>query len=167
LAEAYSKENKFEIALAIVRLRGFLRHHSLGNPKRWSLHEQTRYEAETTFLGLICQAIAYPRSFAVTWEGSHASAFQQQARELGFVIQISVTISLDDGAGPREVSLEMSYPGLEPSPMLAKAVLENSLREMDRRSPGAELLGLRARVKPSGRELLRYDLGPTIPRSIA
>lgn len=158
-------EDPLPLALEIVKLRGFLRHHSLGNPNRWDPTEQGKYTAEASFLGASCQSIASPDSFDKTWERQYGDAFLRISAELGRVINVSVVLTITDDGQTRDVGLNLAFPFDEPSPLLAKSVMEKCLAELDQRSPGAELLGIRARVGPKGPELLRYDLGPSIGRS--
>lgn len=150
------------VVLEIVELRGRLRHHSIGDPNRWNPTEQQKYRAEAVFLAAVCGEIAKP-SFDVTWDNEYVHSFVGQAEAMGMQLNVSVVLTIDEGTLPREVGMEFKIPHLEPSPMLAKSVLENALSEVDRHMPGAQLLGIRARVK-NGPELFRYDLGPGIRR---
>ncbi|MEH2529421.1 hypothetical protein V1277_004202 [Bradyrhizobium sp. AZCC 1588] len=157
------KDDQGAVALEIVELRGRLRHHSIGNPNRWNPNEQQKYRAEAVFLAAVCREIAKP-SFDVTWADEYVQEFVEQAKAMGMQVDVSVVLTIDDGALPREVGMNFKIPQFEPSPMLAKTVLENALAEFDKHMPGAQLLGIRARVRPNGPELFRYDLGPGIRR---
>ncbi|WP_156908852.1 hypothetical protein [Bradyrhizobium murdochi] len=156
-------DDKEAIALEIVELRGRLRHHSIGNPNRWNPTEQQKYRAEAVFLAAICREIAKP-SFDITWEDTYVQEFVEQAKAMGMQLDVSVVLTIDDGTLPREIGMNFKIPQFEPSAMLAKTVLENALTEFDKHMPGAQLLGIRARVRPNGPELFRYDLGPGIRR---
>ncbi len=149
----------------IVELRGFLRHHSLANPNRWNPIEAQKYQGEAIFLAGICQSVLNPAGFGKTWEEPYIYRYYQQAEKLNQVINIIAQLTFDAGQGPQSVSIRLRYPTPDHTPMLAKRVLEDTLKTFDQKSPGAELYGIRARVEQSGAELFRYDLGPGIARS--
>jgi hypothetical protein len=152
------------VALNIVKLRGALRHHSIGDPNRWNPIEQKKYRDEAMFLGAVCQQIADPISFDVTWEDRYARAFMEQAAKMGYKTEVAVTMTLSDGSRSLDVNLNFSFPQIETSPLLAMTVLEHALADFNRRPPDLQLLGIRARILSTGSELFRYDLGPGVPR---
>lgn len=156
--------NKSALCDEIVGLRGFLRHHSIGNPNRWSPHFQEKYLEHTIFLGLVCIEIANPMSFDRTWHSDHKRNFLQCCEEINAMIDIAVVLTIKEEDNVREVGLKLRFPGLGPSPLLSKAALQKTLEIFDERSPAAEVLGIRARIKPNGPELFRYDLGPGVGR---
>lgn len=80
------------------------------------------------------------------------------------MIDIAVVLTIKEEDNVREVGLKLRFPGLGPSPLLSKAALQKTLEIFDERSPAAEVLGIRARIKPNGPELFRYDLGPGVGR---
>lgn len=157
--------DKSQLVKSIVELRGFLRHHSGANPRRWNPLEQGKYKGEAAFLAYVCQQIMFPLTLDRTWDNQYAEEFIRQAKELRQMIDIALVLSIKEGDRVREVGLNMSFPESEPTPMLAQTSLSRALDEFEKRSPGAELYGIRARIKPNGPELFRYDLGPSVGRA--
>ena len=147
----------------IVKLRGYLRHNTLSNPNRWDPNKQSEYEMEARFLGGIAMAIALPE-FERTFGVSYAEEFVRQTEELHIMMEVHAVLMIREDDHIRDVGLDLRFPTLTPSASLAKAVLEAVLKVFDEKSPGAELFGVRARIKPHGPELFRYDLGPSLPR---
>jgi hypothetical protein len=148
----------------IVLLRGFLRHHSLSNPARWDPANQGRYIEEAQFLGGVAFIIAFPETVGRTWDEQYAAEFFRQAEEMHCLTEVHAVLTIREEDRTREVGLNMKFPTTQPSPALAKAVLEKVLEAFDEKSPGASLFGIRARVVPHGPELFRYDLGPGMGR---
>src|SRR5712692_8549690 len=54
----------------IVELRGHLRHHSLGNPRRWDPDKQEDYEPEARFLAQVVHSLIWPMTTGKLWEPS-------------------------------------------------------------------------------------------------
>jgi len=148
----------------IVSLRGFLRHHSLSNPARWDPANQGRYLEEAQFLGGIAFIIAFPDTIGRTWDSEYGEEFNRQAEELHCMTEVHAVLTFREEERTREVGLNLRFPTTQPSPALAKAVLEKVLEAFDEKSPGAQLYGIQARVVPHGPELFRYDLGPGMGR---
>ncbi|NNG59789.1 hypothetical protein [Sphingomonas paucimobilis] len=148
----------------IVLLRGFLRHHSLSNPARWDPANQGRYTEEAQFLGGVAFIIAFPQTIGRTWDVEYGEEFNRQAEEMHCMTEVHAVLTFREEEHTREAGLNLRFPTTQPSPALAKAVLEKVLEAFDEKSPGAQLYGIRARVVPHGPELFRYDLGPGMNR---
>lgn len=156
--------NAVQLIKEIVELRGFLRHHSLSNSARWDPANQGRFWEEAKFLGAIAFIVAFPETVGRTWDAQYAEEFNRQAEEQHCMTEIHAVLTFREEERTREAGLNLRFPTTEPSPALAKAVLDKVLEAFDEKSPGAELFGIRARVVPHGPELFRYDLGPGMVR---
>lgn len=160
-----SPTNVPELVREIVEMRGFLRHHSLKNPKRWDPRRQSEYDKEAVFLAMICQEIARATSFDIVFDPQYTTLFAKLAEEIGQMCEVQVHLTIRDNTGlVRDVFLKTKVPQGKPTAGMAKAALEHALRVFDERTPGGELYGVRAHLTPSGPELFRYDLGPALPR---
>jgi hypothetical protein len=147
----------------LVGLRGRLRHNTLSNPNRWDPNKQQSYELEARFLGAIALAILLPE-FGKTFQTTYADEFVRQAEELHCMIEVHAILTIKENDVIQEVGLDLTFPTRTPSATLAKSVLQKVLEVFDEKSPGADLFAVRARIKPNGHELFRYDLGPSLPR---
>ncbi|MEA1942065.1 MAG: hypothetical protein U9P68_07470 [Pseudomonadota bacterium] len=149
---------------AIVQLRGYLRHHSLGNPARWDPLNQKRFETETRLLAIVVQDLANPETFSRVWEVEPQEEFLRQAQEWGYMTQVNVHLTFRQDGIVRDVGLNLNFPTNQPNAALAQTALQEALKVFNERSPGAELLGMRATVAPKSKELFRFDLGPGLLR---
>ncbi|WP_128151181.1 hypothetical protein [Paenirhodobacter ferrireducens] len=148
---------------SIVLLRGHLRHNTLSNPNRWNPNDQEKHRLDALFIAAVCQAIARP-TFLKTFNEIYAKEFFDQAVENKHMLKVRVTITMKDMERVRDQQIDMNFPTRDESPELAKVVMQKALEAFDHNAAGADLYAIRAVVIPTGKELFRYDLGPSISR---
>jgi hypothetical protein len=153
-----------QLVKEIVNLRGKLRHHSLANPERWNPNNQDDYDAEARFLASVAQNVAFPKTTARLWSQDLLERFVNLAKEMHMAIEIGVRLTIHDGSQTSDVGLNFTLPQPKPDAELARFVLSKAIEKFEEISPGADLYAIRAWVKPSGVEIFRYDVGPTISR---
>jgi hypothetical protein len=148
----------------IVLLRGKLRHHSLRHQERGDPTKHGAHEEEAHFLARVAQAIAFPETVNVFLNEPYQGRFLAMADEVHQTIVVNVRITARFNEQIHDVALNMKFPQRSPSLQLAREVLNRSLSTFDERSPGAQLIALRATIAGSGVELLRFEVGGSLPR---
>jgi hypothetical protein len=161
---AFWPNDKKALVKEIVELRGRLRHHSLNSPHRWDPNRQEHFDREARFLSQIANNIAFPKTVGTLWEGELVQKFSQLAEEMHMTTKVNVRLTIKTSEQVQDVGLSFSVPQPDTNPELAKFVLEKALEAFDEKSPGAELFSIRATIAGNGRELFRYDIGPTVSR---
>jgi len=159
-----STEKIPELIKELVELRGALRHHSIGDPRRWNPNNQDEYLVEAVFLGGVCLSLAFPNTTNVLWKADYIQAFLEQAKRSGNVTELNISISIRLNEKPDEIHFKMTVPQVELDAQVARAVLVDVIKKIEERTPGAEILSIRAQHSKRGSELFRYDLGPSIYR---
>lgn len=149
---------------SLVQLRGRLRHHTPAGPQRWNPSRQDEFAREAMFIGRVAFEIAFLKTASGLWDEKLSISALELARAAGMSITVQVRITLRDEEGARDVGFEITMPQRDPTVKLAKAVLEQALVLFDEKSPGAELLSIRAMIRDATAELFRYELGAGIGR---
>jgi hypothetical protein len=148
----------------IVELRGHLRHHSLGSPKRWDPNDQERFDLEARFLAMTAHDIAFPKATLLVWQEQYVKSFSEMAEAMHQTVEIAITVTIREGDQTSDQHFMMKIPQSGLDPLLARTVLMKTLGIIEEKMPGAEIFAIRARHKSHGTELFRYDVGPSIAR---
>ncbi len=111
------------LANDIVLLRGRLRHHSIGDSRRWNLLKQEEYRCQAVFLGMICSIVARDTTLDVIFEERYGVKYLEVSRRVGAMISVVSRVFYTEKGLPREIEILINIPSMNVSPDLAKAVL--------------------------------------------
>jgi len=157
--------DKRALVREIVELRGHLRHNSLAHDGRWDINDQERYRHQAVFIGMVCHIVARELTHDVIWLDLYGERFKALSKKVGAVKSIVATITIKENSLTRDLSFRISVPSAELSAGLAKFILKTCVDKLEERAPAAELLAIRAYADDEQRrELMRYDLGPSVLR---